>query len=138
MLIRPYETRDRGAIERIHKAQGFGYALPDFAQPIFLTKLVMQGERAEVIAAAALKITAEAYFLIDPDSGSPQDRLFALTAVHEAVRRDAYAGGLEDVHAFVPPQISKAFGRRLHVLGWQREPWVPWCRKVEGATWPVA
>ena len=142
MLIRTYEPRDREALERIHRGQGFGYVLPDLDHPIFLTKLVLHsdGEIVEkgLIAAAALKLTAEAYLLIDPKVGTPQDRLLSIMALHEAVRQDAYRKGLHDVHAFLPPRVSKGFGRRLRALGWQREPWEPWCRTTEGATWPEA
>ena len=41
MLIRPYEARDRAALERIHGAQGFGYTLPDASHPIVASGLVL-------------------------------------------------------------------------------------------------
>jgi|SRR5579884_2279212 hypothetical protein len=138
MLIRPYEGRDRAAVERIHKAQGFDYVLPDLSEPIFITKLALENDRGDMIAAAALRLTAEAYLLLDPREGTPRDRLFAVSLIHEAVRQDAYAKGLEDVHAFVPPRVARSFGRRLAALGWQRDPWTAFCRKTVGATWPVA
>ncbi len=61
---------------------------------------------------------------------APRERWQRLLAMHEAVRRDAAARGLDDVEAFLPPRIARAFGRRLARLGWLRDPWPCYCRSV--------
>jgi len=61
---------------------------------------------------------------------APRERWQRLLAMHEAVRRDAAARGLDDVSAFLPPRVARAFGRRLMRLGWRRDPWACYCRSV--------
>ena len=86
-----------------------------------------------IIGAALLRLTAEAYLLLDPRAGTPRERWQWLLALHEAARRDAWHRGLEDVHAWLPPPIAQKFGRRLERLGWRRDDaWTPYCKRLEG------
>lgn len=85
----------------------------------------------QIIGAALLRLTAEAYLLLDPRAGTPCQRWQCLLALHEAARRDAWHRGLEDVHAWLPPPIARTFGRRLQRLGWIRDDaWTPYCKKL--------
>jgi hypothetical protein len=85
----------------------------------------------EILGAALLRLTAEAYLLLDPRAGTPRDRWQWLLALHEAARREAWQRGLEDVHAWLPPPIVKKFGRRLERLGWLRDDaWTPYCKRL--------
>ena len=143
MLIREYQERDLAALRAIHAAQGFEYKLPDLSNPLFVTKLVLTEEniapgsaatpQAETIfGAALLRLTAEAYLLLDPRAGTPRERWRWLLALHAAAERDAWQRGLEDVHAWLPPPITKKFGKRMERLGWQRDDaWTPYCKKLE-------
>ena len=84
-----------------------------------------------ILGAAFLRLTAEAYLLLDPRAGSPRQRWQWLLALHEAARRDAWQRGLEDVHAWLPPRIAQKFGRRLERLGWRRDDsWTPYCFRL--------
>jgi hypothetical protein len=130
MLIREYTDADLSALRRMHAAQAFGYAFPDLANPLFLTRLVLEDESGTPVMAALLRLTCEAYLLHDPAAGSPRERWQRLLAMHAAVRADARARGLEDVHAFLPPRVERAFGRRLARLGWVKDPWPSFCRRV--------
>lgn len=133
MEIREYAEGDLQALKTIHARQGFGYAFPDLANPLFLTKLVLgrEGGGKGITGAALLRLTAEAYLLLDPEGGSPQERWQWLVGLHEATRREALARGLEDVHAWLPPGLSKKFGKRLTRLGWVRDDqWTPYCRRL--------
>ena len=133
MKIRAYEESDLEALRAIHARQRFGYAFPDLGNPLFLTKLVLGREDGgkRITGAALLRLTAEAYLLLDPEVGSPRERWESLLALHEATRRDALARGLEDVHAWLPPEIAKKFGKRLTRLGWVRDDeWTPYCKKL--------
>ena len=128
----------------MHAAQGFGYPLPDLDGPLFLSKLVLEedGEDADggreladrnsprVTMAMLLRLTAETYLLHDPGAGTPRQRWQRFLALHEAARRDAAARGLDDVQAFLPPRIARAFGRRLARLGWTRDPWPCFSRRI--------
>jgi hypothetical protein len=164
MLVREYRQSDLAHLRTIHAAQGFDYALPDLSNPLFVTKLVLQQgdspvaaqhaapvqEHAEqsnnvkadpstqhgaIIGAAFLRLTAEAYLLLDPRAGTPRQRWQWLLALHAASERDAWQRGLEDVHAWLPPPIANKFGKRLTRLGWIRDgAWTPYCRKLQPPT----
>ncbi|HUJ93359.1 MAG TPA: hypothetical protein VLW46_00185 [Candidatus Bathyarchaeia archaeon] len=86
---------------------------------------------SRILGAAFLRLTAEAYLLLDPRAGTPRERWQWLLALHEAAHRDAWQRGLEDVHAWLPPRIAEKFGRRLQHLGWRRDDsWTPYCKKL--------
>ncbi len=136
-------------LRAIHSAQGFDYALPDLRNPLFVTKLVMTsgGPASAVVAqhaaplqrgstqssatqddaivgAAFLRLTAEAYLLLDPRAGTPRQRWQWLLALHAAAERDAW----------LPPPIATKFGKRLARLGWLRDDaWTPYCKKLHPA-----
>ena len=85
-----------------------------------------------ILGAALLRLTAEAYFLLDPKTGTPRERWQSLLALHAATHRDAWQRGLEDVHAWLPPPIAQKFGRRLHHLGWIRDDtYTPYCKRLD-------
>ena len=88
------------------------------------------GERPRRIAMAVLlRLTAEAYLLHDPVAGTPRLRWQRFLALQEVARNSAAARGLDDVQAFIPPRVARAFGRRLERLGWVRDPWTCYSRK---------
>ena len=142
MLVREFHDSDLAQLRAIHTAQNFDYPLPDLSNPLFVTKLVLtnggdgsrvtrRDSQATVIGAALLRLTAEAYLLLDPRSGTPRQRWQALLTLHAAAERDAWQRGLEDVHAWLPPPIAKKFGKRLTRLGWLRDDaWTPYCKPL--------
>jgi hypothetical protein len=143
MLVREYRESDLDALRAIHAAQGFDYPPPDLSNPLFVTKLVLSEADAEgesnncqppqekIIGAALLRLTAEAYLLLDPKAGTPRDRWRWLLGLHAATERDAWQRGLEDVHAWLPPRIARKFGRRIERLGWRRDDtWTPYCKRL--------
>jgi len=148
MLVREYRESDLAALHAIHAAQGFEYPLPDLRNPLFVTKLILSdasetetaeenaGSRTEprqekIIGAALLRLTAEAYLLLDPKAGTPRERWQWLLSLHAATERDAWQRGLEDVHAWLPPPIASRFGKRITQLGWNRDDtWTPYCKRL--------
>ena len=150
MRIRDYHENDLESLRAIHAAQGFAYALPDLNNPLFLTKLILLEDHStndvsaetndaseetlknKIVGAAFLRLTAEAYLLLDPQAGTPARRWQWLLALHSAAERDAWRRGLEDVHAWLPPPIAKKFGKRITRLGWVRDDtWAPYCKKLD-------
>ena len=135
MQIREYTESDLDELRKIHSAQNFPYAFPDLANPLFLTKLVLtdgdeQTNHQKILGAAILRLTAEAYLLLDPQLKNPRERWNAIFTLHAAAQRDAEQRGLEDVHAWLPPPIAQKFGRRLAKLGWRRDDqWTPFCKR---------
>src|SRR5580692_10248883 len=89
MKIRAYEESDLEALRAIHARQGFGDAFPDLGNPLFLTKLVLGREEGGkgIAGAALLRLTAEAYLLLDPEAGSPREKWQWMLGLHDATRR---------------------------------------------------
>jgi len=132
MRIREYTESDLEAFRRMHAQQGFDYAFPDIADPIFLSKLVVEDEAGRPVMASLARLTCEIYLLVEPGGGKPRERLMRLVALHRAAERDLLNRGLDDAHAWLPPRIAKRFGRRLEALGWVRDDaWTPYCRRLK-------
>ena len=131
MPVRGYTEADLDALCRIHQRQGFDYAFPDLADPIFISKLVVEDDAGGIVMASLARLTCEIYLLADPHAGGPRDRFERLLALHRAGERDLLARGLDDAHAWLPPPIAKRFGRRLEALGWIRDDaWTPYCHRL--------
>lgn len=143
MPVREYRESDLAALQAIHAAQGFAYPLPDLSNPLFVTKLILAeaadkneddastAPQEKIIGAALLRLTAEAYLLLDPKAGTPRERWQWLLQLHAATERDAWQRGLEDVHAWLPPPIARKFGKRITPLGWNRDDaWTPYCKRL--------
>ena len=91
---------------------------------------VCGAKSSRVTMAILQRLTAETYLLHDPAAGTPRQRWQNFLALHEAALHDAAARGLDDAQAFLPPQIARSFGRRLARLGWTRDPWPCFSRRV--------
>jgi len=139
MRIREYNEGDMDALLAMHRAQGFEYPFPDLADPIFVSKLVLEDEdsigtgnnTSKIRMASLARLTCEMYLLVDPSAGTPRDRYARLLELHRAGAADLRARGLDDAHAWLPPPIAKRFGRRLETLGWIRDDaWTPYCKRL--------
>ncbi|MGD1210739.1 MAG: hypothetical protein ABR973_05200 [Candidatus Acidiferrales bacterium] len=155
MLVREYTEADLDALRRMHARQGFDYAFPDLADPIFVSKLVVEDDDGRTVMASLARLTCEMYLVVDHadggasgpargsplgtggaenrrhDSSGPRERYAQLLALHRAGERDLLARGLDDAHAWLPPPIARRFGRRLESLGWIRDDaWTPYCRRL--------
>jgi hypothetical protein len=129
MIVREYTDADLNALRAMHAAQGFGYPLPHLDDPLFLVRTVVEEDERPRLA-IFLRLTAESYLLADPAEGTPRQRWRWLQAAHEATRQAATKSGLADVQAFLPPEVARSFGRRLQSLGWRRDPWQGYTRKL--------
>lgn len=130
MRIRRYRSEDEPSLRKMHAQQGFAYELPDINDPIFLTKLVLEDDEGRPVMAVLARLSCELYLLAEPGAGTPRERLAAFLALHGSAERELGRRGLEDGTCWVPPQIEKAFGRRLARLGWVRDPWPSYSRKI--------
>jgi hypothetical protein len=133
MLVREYTPADLDALRRMHASQGFDYPFPDIADPIFVSKLVVEDDDGRAVMASLARLTCEMYLLVDrsPHIGS-RERYAQLLALHRAGEQDLRARGLDDTHAWLPPPIARRFGRRLESLGWIRDnTWTPYCRRLK-------
>ena len=134
MNIRLYEPKDRAAVEAIHARQGFAYDFPDLEKPTWMIRLVGEDE-GQIVQAAFAHLTAEIFFMIDPAKGTPQERHFGFLQMQDVGRELAYKpGGLDDLHAFLPPPIERKFARRLVRHGWRKALWPAYWCDVTGVT----
>jgi len=131
VTIREYTPADLAVLRRMHAAQGFDYAFPDLANPLFLSKRVLEDDAGRAVMASLVRLTSEVYLLADPQAGTPRDRWRWLLALHEAARREAFCRGLDDAHCWLPPQVARSFGRRLLRLGWRQPLWTCFARELE-------
>jgi hypothetical protein len=120
---------DESKLHALFETQGFEYEWPDLNSPLFLSKVVLE-ERNFPVMVLASRLTAEEYFVMDRDFGSPEEKWAAFVQLHEAAREDCLKRGLDDVFCHVPPQIAVSFGRRLMRLGWERNLWPSFSRKL--------
>jgi hypothetical protein len=162
MLVREYTESDLDGLRAMHASQGFDYPFPDLADPIFVSKLVVEDDCRRPVMAALARLTCEMYLLMDrahdvacqgsaigdphgrssprrmitPLRANPRRRYEWLLALHAAGERDLLARGLDDAHAWLPPSIAKRFGDRLEALGWVRDDaWTPYCRRLKDSGW---
>lgn len=114
-MVRDYLPSDKAALEQIHRARGIDYIFPDLENPLFLVKKVAEID-GRVQGALVLKGCAETMLLLE--KGKPQDTFAAMRELQEVVLREAYAKGLDEIHAAVP---EIGFDKRLLQLGWEKD-----------------
>jgi hypothetical protein len=141
LLVREYSPGDLNTLRRMHSQQGFDYPFPNLDDPIFISKLVVEEKNGHVVMASLARLTCEMYLFVDhrgiegdyvlQRGGKPLARYARLMALHRAGEQDLLARGLDDAHAWLPPTISRSFGRRLGGLGWMRDDsWTPYCFRL--------
>lgn len=129
-MIRPYRTSDAIDLRQIFEQQGIEYECLDFNDRSVLSKVVFEKD-GKAGMAILCRLTAEAYFLMDKEFGLPDEKWAAFLQLHEAAREDCLKRGLTDVYCWVPPMIAKSFGRRLMRIGWGRNLWPSFTRKLD-------
>jgi hypothetical protein len=74
MLVRAYNDSDLDALRRMHASQGFDYPFPDVADPIFLSKLIVEDAHGRPTMASLARLTCEMYLLVDRSAAAPPSR----------------------------------------------------------------
>jgi hypothetical protein len=116
-------------LKELHRKMEIGYAFPNITSPLFAIRKAVIRESGKVSAAAALKLTAEAFLWIDPEmtaTEKTEDILRLAQMCHERAKDLS----LEDVTAWIPPQVEPIFGNMLSRMGWSRSPWASWSVKI--------
>lgn len=89
--------------------------LPDFANNV-ITKRVIEDRPGEIVCAAVARIELMSHLYLDHDWSTPMMRFEAFKLLQREMVREIGEKGIEIVHAQVE---SKAFRRRLRMLGWE-------------------
>lgn len=126
MNIRAFSPKDEPALREIHSRRGFGDAFPaniaDF--------LVAVDDQDQPLMAAGAKLIPE-ITLICTCQPHPLVKLRGIALLHEALRDKLSAGNHTEAHAFLAPQIERAFGRHLvKHFGW-RATWKSFAIRIE-------
>jgi len=116
-------------IKELHSKMGIDYDFPNLSGPLFAIRKMIMNKKGRVTAAAALKLTSEAFLWIDPDSPDYDKTSDILRLMHICHER-AKLLQLEDATAWIPPSIEPIFGNMLSRIGWQRSPWSSWSARI--------
>ena len=127
LLIRSYTTADLARMKQLHEMQGFDYEMPDLERPEFIIRSVIENSQG-VEAGLFLRKTAEVYLLMQ--AMTKKAGLGRIGIFEKEIIPLARQEGLTDVHCWVPPEIEKHFGKLLQHLGWQKQLWASYSRKV--------
>lgn len=113
-------------IADLHKKMGIRYPLPDLDGP-----LVIITERAKNNkAACAVKLIGETYLFVEPGA-STRERVEAIQEVSDKAIEAAKIFKLEDVSAWIPPDVAPRFAHMLFDLGWRLSPWPCFSRLIK-------
>jgi len=116
MKIRQIQNRDIDKLKEIHSASGFDYKFPNLNE-FFPIPAVVDENDIPVLVVASLP-TVELFLLADSTWETPGIRMEAFKLIHEFVRRDLQSRGIVEAVAWIPPELSKSFLRRLNKMGW--------------------
>lgn len=123
MRIREFQAGDMEKLKAMHAKQGFRYPFPDIQDESFLMRTVLEDDSGEPVMGALARLTAEVYLLVDPDAGTPAEKMHRIMALQAVAMPEAWRRGLDDLHCWLPPSIERSFGRRMAAMGWRKVSW---------------
>jgi hypothetical protein len=126
--VREFTPADIEAIKEIHARRALPFDLPDLTRKLAVQKVFCHND--EIVMAAFLRPTTEAYIICDKDWSTPWMRWQAFQELHEKVLEQCRVDGIEDTQAVLDPPLNLGFGRRLMQLGWQRHLGTLYSRKA--------
>lgn len=122
MNIRTFQLKDLEKLKSIHIGSGFDYPFPDVKELIELEVLVDDND--EVVMGLGARVAAELYMWIDGGWETPGMRFELFKFMHEHMRRRLKEKNIHWVNSWLPPIVSRSFGRRLiKTFGWARSHW---------------
>lgn len=130
-MIREFTVNDVPNARRVHEANGLPEeCFPNLADPLFVHKAIFCVDGRAAMS-CFLKGTSELYLLVDHEIGTPEERWKWLVEFKEYMREAAWHLGLDQMTAFVPPEIEESFGKRLLDLGFVKSRFVPYTLNIE-------
>lgn len=128
MTIRPLLALDLPILERMHADCGFAYSMPD--PKLIEAALVVTDENDQPVQIAIAERTVQIYLLCKSD-GHALAKMEGIRQLHDSMREKLAAKGYKQADAWLPPQIEKAFGRRLmKSFSWLRNTWGSYSVKI--------
>ena len=112
-MLRRATKGDIPAIEEMHTRAGYSFCL-DLDKFLFSWVTEIDGK---IVAWAGAQLQPEIVAVMDPDFGSPHQRMKLFARMHRPLAEDVQAAGYEKVFATLDPKYP-GFGRHLKKLGW--------------------
>lgn len=106
-----YQTNERGELIK---------------NPLFMIRAVCESPEGRPAIMCFCKLQGELFLLIDHTVGTAEDRWKWLQEFKEWMAHEAWRNGLEQLTAWVPPNIDKSFAKRLKEMGFQKSPYECW------------
>lgn len=125
MLIRDLLDEETGKIAELHRKMKMRYDFPDLLMPTFAIKKLVFDQKGELLAGGALKLIGEAFLWIDP-ACNQYKKAKAISVLADSCSEGSKNIGIEEVSAFIPPELELSFADTLGKLGWRRSPWPAW------------
>ena len=142
MNIRKYDRADLARMMQIHSDNGLPpECFPDLVikdkktgrlvdNPLYHIAYVCAVDGAPVVG-GFLKLTNEAYLIVDHTAGTPQERWDWVQALASHVCDLAFARGMDEVTAWLPPElVDTSFEDRMRAMGFERSKWVSFTKKL--------
>jgi hypothetical protein len=129
-VIRPFRLSDLEDAKKIHADN----ALPECCFPDLMVEVeggaveenLLYVDKSvytvndEPAMMCFLKMRSELYLLMNHKVGTPEERFKWLKEFKTHMVRQAWLQGLDQMTAFLPPEIEESFGKRLKELGFER------------------
>lgn len=126
MIIRPLRASDIPILQDLAARSGFPY--PELNHPHIEAVLVVVDSEDKPIIAVAAKKLVEIYGWVD-SGRSPSVLMGAWKMLHAGMSETLRNLGYDSAEAFIPPNVSGKFGRRLErAFGWIKN-WQSWTVK---------
>lgn len=124
MTLRPLRPSDIPILQQRAEQSGYPYPSPSETELI----VVVVDADGQIITACAAKKLVELYLW--PSNASPAVLAAALALLHREMPKVLLSLGYKSAEAFLPPEISGKFGRRLErTWGWIKN-WPSWTRRL--------
>ena len=113
-MMRPLEDSDIPEVRRLYADSDHQDGWPDFG---YMEDAQVVVEDGKIVAVAAARMVPEMILILG--KGHPAARLYWLKLLHGRMLEFLRERGLKRAIAFVPPQIEKAYARRLGMMGFR-------------------
>lgn len=113
-MMRPLTKDDMEAVRLLYDESKLQDGWPDFAEMVEAQVIVEDGK---IVAVAAARMVPEMILILG--KGHPAARLYWLKLLYGKMLEFLQERGLKRAIAFVPPQIERAYARRLRSFGFQ-------------------
>ena len=128
-MTRKWTEDDTLQVMEIHQEMGIPYQMPDVSNPLFAIKRVLVDDRGKIIGAGAIKPVGECFLWVRP-SMMPIFRARAVKRLTAEGMLLAGQSGLDELTAWIHPEVEREFGRPLTKLGFVMSPWRSWSTKI--------